>query len=298
MTQSQSTPRHAAVRETIHGVDIVDPFRWLEQAESPETQEWVAAENAATRAALDAIPGRAALTGRLSELLQVGGVLELREIRGAFFFTKRDPGQDQPVLRVQEALTGTPRVVVDPVAVDPDGLTSLDWWYPSPLGALLCFGLSRNGDEWSMLHVLRVATGELLVDRIPRARYASVAWLPDESGFYYTRYPEPGTVPPGQEHYNSHLFFHRLGDDPASDPEIFGQGRAPEDMIEARLSADGRWLVASAFRGWSRSEVYLLDRVHPDDGFKPVAAGIDAIFTDALVHAGQLFLLTNLDAPN
>lgn len=298
MSHPQTGPRHAAVRETLHGVDIVDPFRWLEDAQSPETREWVADQNAASRAVLDAIPGRDALTARLRQLLEVGAVGSLREVKGCFFYTKREAGQDQPVLRMQDGLDAPPRILVDPTTYGEDGLTSLDWWFPSPDGALLCFGLSRHGDEWSTLHLLQIASGEVLPDRIHRARYASVAWLPDSTGFYYTRYPEPGTVPPGQEHYNSHLFFHRLGVDPADDPEIFGQGRAPEDMIGARISANGRWLVASAFQGWSRSEIYLLDREHPDDGFTPVAAGIDAVFADALVHGDRLYLLTNLDAPN
>jgi prolyl oligopeptidase len=202
------------------------------------------------------------------------------------------------VLYVRNTRTGETRVLVDPNTVDASGLTALDWWWPSPDGALLAFGTSERGDEWSTLQVLEVESGQLRPDRIPRARYSTVAWLPDGSGFYYTRYPEPGSVPPGQENYNRHAFYHEFGTDPAGDPKIFGEGRSPQDMIELTLSENGRWLVASAFQGWVRSEVYVRDLAANDSDFVPVVEGKDALFQNPKIDGDRLLLLTNLDAPN
>ena len=211
---------------------------------------------------------------------------------------QRAGDQAQPVLYVRNAGTGETRVLVDPNEIDATGLTALDWWRPSPDGSLLAFGTSERGDEWSTLQVLEVETGERRPDKIARARYSSVAWLPDGSGFFYTRYPEPGSVPPGQEHYNSHAFFHTLGTDPAGDPKVFGEGRSPQDMLDLTVSKNGRWLVASAFQGWVKSEVYVRDLEADGSEFVAIVAGKDALFQNPKFDGDRLFLLTNLESPN
>jgi prolyl oligopeptidase len=123
-----------------------------------------------------------------------------------------------------------------------------------------------------------------------------VAWLPDESGFYYTRYPAPGDVPKGEEHYHRHVRLHVLGTDPAKDPVVFGPGRAPEDWPHVQLSRDGRWLVVTVEVGWERTDVYLFDRQNPEAGWRPLAERDGARY-QAEFLAGDLFLWTNRDAP-
>ena len=286
------------VTDVLHGHEIVDPYRWLEDGDAPDVRAWTAAQNARTEAVLSAVPGRAALEQRLSDLLQVGSVSGLAEVNGRYFYQARSGDQNQPVLYVKDGLDGEARVLVDPNREGEQGLVSLDWWYPSHDASLLAYGLSANGDEWSTLHVVDVATGDLLPDRIARTRYASIAWLPDNSGFYYTRYPDPGSVPAGQENYNRHVFFHPLGADPETDEKIFGEGRKAEDMLSVALGPEGRRLLVSAFEGWARSDLYLRD-LNDDDGlFIPVMEGFDAIFANAIVQDGRLLVLTNLDAPN
>lgn len=290
--------RRDEVIETIHGVTIRDPYRWLEDADSPETRAWTDEQNARTERLLQAVPGRAAMEARLFDLLQVGTVAAPEVRGGKIFYLKREGEQNQPVLYVREGVDGEERLVLDPNAADEAGLVALDWWFPSPAGRLLAYGTSRDGDEWSTLRVLDVATGDVFADEIERSRYSSVAWLPDGSGFFYTRYPRPGTVPPGEESYHSHAFFHRLGDDPAGDPKVFGEGRSPQDMISLASSIDGRWLVVIAFEGWARSEVYLRDLTAPEPRFVPVVEGVDAIFDNPVVSRDKLYLRTNLDASN
>ncbi len=284
------------VVEVLHGVTVHDPYRWLENGDAPEVRAWVEAQNAHTRAVLDARQGREQVRARLTELLSIGTITAPSVRRGHYFFTRREGHQNQPVLYVRDGLKGKDRVLVDPNELSPDGTAALDWWYPSEDGGLLAYGVSTSGDEKSTLRVIEVATGKARPDVIPHTRYASLAWLPDGSGFYYTRYPTPGEVPPGQENYNSHVFLHRLGSDWKGDPKIFGEGRKPEDMIGVGLSPDGRWLVAQANEGWGRADLYIKDVKTASAGFTPVAQGIDALFSGEVV-GDTLYLLTNWQAP-
>ena len=289
--------RREEVLESLHGVEIRDPYRWLEDSESEETRRWTAAQNARTAEILGEAPGRAALEARLRQLLSVGTV-QAPSIRGdRFFYLKREGDQNQPALSVREGIDGEERAVVDPNESG-DGLTALDWWYPSPDGALLAYGTSRHGDEWSTLQVIGVETGDMHPDSIERTRYSSLAWLPDGSGFFYTRYPAPGAVPPGQEHYNSHAYLHHLDDDPAKDRKVFGEGRDPHDMLSLALSEDGRWLTVIVSQGWARSEVFLHDQTSPLDAAVPVVEGVDARFDTPHPSANRIFLRTNWDTPN
>src|SRR5262249_4301307 len=157
-------------------------------------------QNARTRAALDALPGRDALRSRAQELLGAG-FASPPQVRttasGArrYFHERREGAQNQPVLYVRDGVDGNDHPLLDPGALSDDGTTALDWWHPSPDGALVAWGRSEGGSEDSTLFVRDVATGRDLADRIPNTRHASLAWLPDGSGFFYSRYPERGTVP-------------------------------------------------------------------------------------------------------
>src|SRR5437868_7337846 len=290
--------RRDDVTETLHGVSVADPYRWLEDGDSEESRAWVAAQNAFTRSVLDAAPNRDTIHAQLDRLLTTGSV-GAPVVRGSrYFYQRRDARLDQPVLVVRDGNAGAERTIVDPNALSSTGIVALDWWYPSEDGRLLAYGVSEGGTELSTLFVLDVEQGERLTgDQIPFTRAASIAWLPDASGFYYTRYPESGSVPTGEEVYHRHVFFHRLGESWREDVEVFGAGRAREDWPNVELSHTGRWLCIEVEQGWVRSEVYCLDREHPERGFIPVFAGYDAMAH--MVFAGDRWLLhTNLDAPN
>lgn len=290
--------RRDETTDTIHGTAIADPYRWLEAGETAEVDAWTALQNDRTEAVLGAVPGRATLERRLHELLRVGTVSSPVVRGGRCFYLKREGDEAQPALFVRLGADGVAHVVVDPNTLDAAGLAALDWWYPSPDGRLVAYGISRDGDEWSTLRVVDIDTGDHLPDAIERTRYSSVAWIPDGTGFYYTRYPSPGSVPKGDEEYNSHAFFHRLGADPAADRKVFGEGRSPQDMIDLTISSDGRWLIAVAFQGWSRSEVYLRDLTRDEGPWVPVVDGVDALFDHPVIWGDRLLLRTNLDAPN
>ena len=198
------------------------------------------------------------------------------------------------MLYVREGRDGEDRVLIDPNQLDAQGTTALDWFYPSEDGRLLAYGLSENGSEQSLLHVLEVDSGAPLPDRIPRTRSADLAWLPDGSGFYYTRYPAGGEVPEGEEHYHRSVFFHRLGTDSAGDPLIFRPAEK-EHWPGVGLSPDGRWLVIGVARTFDQTDLYLQDLVAGTPPV-PVAKDVAATF-DGEVVRGRLYLRTNLDAP-
>jgi prolyl oligopeptidase len=184
---------------------------------------------------------------------------------------------------------------VDPNSVAADGTTALDWWFPSRDGRLIAYGLSKNGSEQSTLYVRDVTSGKDLPDVIERTRYASVAWLPDATGFFYTRYPAVGSVAPGEENYHHHVFFHALGTEPAQDPKVFGEGRPAEDMAVVALSPDGRWLVVTEQQGWAKSEVFFKDRHKPDSTFAPLVEKVPANY-DVTVRNDRFYVHTNENA--
>jgi len=280
--------------DELHGERIPDPYRWLEDGESAETRAWTEAQNARTEAYLAASPERGAIRERLDELLSIGALSAPTPAHGRYFYQSRDGRQNQPVLNVRNGVHGGDRVLLDPNALNADGTTALDWWHPSDDGALLAYGLSENGSEESVLHVMDVATGALLADRIAHTRAADIAWLPDAGGFYYTRFPAPGSVPEGEEHYHRAVYFHRLGADPADDPLVF-QPSAKEFWPGVSLSPDGRWLLISVSRTFDQTDLWLQD-LHAGTAPVAVARDLPALF-DGGVLDGVLYIRTNLRAP-
>jgi len=176
--------------EDLHGHRVADPYRWLEDAEDPRTVTWSEAEDALFAERAATWPGRPALAARLRELLAAGGVGVPVWRGGRRFFVRREGDQEHAVLVTVDA-EGTERVLVDPIAIDATGLTTLDAWQPSLEGHRLAYQLSEGGTEESVLRVLDVATGEEVDGPIGRARYSPVAWLPGGEAYYYVRRLDP-----------------------------------------------------------------------------------------------------------
>ena len=287
------------VVEKIHGVEVVDPYRWLEDGASPAVKEWTAKQNAYTQSVLDKLPGREQIHARLSALLDIGSLGTPEPAKGRYFYTKREGKQNQPILYVREGLHGKDRVLFDPNELDKEGTTALDWWYASEDGSLVAYGLSANGSEQSTLRIRDVVSGKDLPDTIGQTRACSLAWTPDAKGFYYTRYPAEGAVPKGDEKYNRRVFFHALGADAAKDREVFGAGRAKEDWPNVALSPDGRWLVVTEEQGWAKTEVYFADLHAPKlhkQGFQPLVEKVDAVF-GVIPRNDRFYVQTNEKAP-
>jgi len=291
--------RAADLVETLHGVPVPDPYRWLEDAGSPDTQAWVAAQNAVTRSALDG-PARDALVTDLTRRLNYPRTSSVQRRGGRYFFTHNPGLLDQPILYAQDAADGEPFEVLDPNRLSADGTVALTAFFPSHDGARLACALSVHGSDRQEVRVREVGgAGAVrdLADRLEFVKFASIAWTPDGSGFYYLRFPAPGEVAPGDEQYFGRIHFHRLGDPQSIDPLVFQTPEQKEVVPMVAVSADDRWAVITAQRGASDdSEIYLVDR-RSGEPPRPLFTGFDAAYAFVESADGRLLFRTTRDAP-
>jgi prolyl oligopeptidase len=305
------------VREVLHGVEVVDPYRWLEGSAAPEMPKpdpqldarvgaWTDAQNAYARSVLDNLPGRKELETRVKALNAKSGFRGDPAVRGRrLFFFQQEPDQSQGVLVTSEG-DGTPRILVDPNRLDASGLTTLAWFNPSPDGRLVAFGTFRAGDENATLYLVETATGKRLPDEI-RNKVREVDWLPDGSGFVYNNLEDLNNPS------SRRIRFHRVGTDPAQDRVLLEQ---PKEGPAAstwgpfgHLSHDGRWLLLGQWTGSNSNDLWVLDfRQWLETGQaerrpilvgKPAQAGLPDVYRDTDPVVGDtLYMSTTLDALN
>ncbi|HEX6446659.1 MAG TPA: prolyl oligopeptidase family serine peptidase [Streptosporangiales bacterium] len=286
--------------EDLHGHRVADPYRWLEDPDSPRTREWSAAQDALWRETAAGLAAREPFREQLLRLLRTGTVSSPVPAGDRLFWTRREPGQEHAVLLVREP-DGADRVLVDPNALDPEGLTTLDDWQPDHEGRHVAVLLSTGGSEESELTVLDAGTGESVDGPIDRCSHTSVGWLPGDKAFYYARRLPPGSVPEGEEKYHRRLYLHRLGTPADDDVLVFGEGRDKSDYFYAYTGRDGRWLVLGAFRGTApRNDLWLAD-LHASSPeapeLRPLQVGVDAQTGPFVGNDGRLYVLTDRDAP-
>ncbi|MBW8484191.1 prolyl oligopeptidase family serine peptidase [Actinomadura parmotrematis] len=293
-------PREDLVDE-LHGRRVPDPYRWLEDRRSAETERWLAAEDELFRKTVDVLPGRDRLRARLTELLSAGSVGAPVWRGDRHFFTRRTADQEHAVLYTVDP-GGAERALVDPIALDPAGTTVLDGWQPDREGRRLAYQVSHGGDEESLLYVLDVATGERVEGPIDRARYSSIAWLPGGEAYYYTRRLAPADVPAGEEQYHRRVYLHRVGTDPETDDAlVFGDGLDKTNYYGVALSRDGRWLTVSASQGTApRNDLWLADlaaSAPEEPALRAVQTGVDAETWLSVGRDGRAYVFTDRDAP-
>ena len=230
---------------------------------------------------------------RVRQLLRIGYVQAPVTRNGVAFYERLDGGQEQPILYSKR--DGEERsVVIDPNQLSADGSIAMDFFHPSHDARLLAYGLSSGGSERGTLYVRDLSTGTVLADSIHNVRYPGVCWLSNNSGFYYSRYPAPGSVPEGDEAYYRRIYFHALGTDPADDPLVFGEGRPKENWPGCVLSADDRWLVVFDFTSFTKTDVFVLDRTRGT--WRTIVDDVEATFTGD-VAGNTLYMLTNHGGP-
>ena len=298
------------VREVLHGVEVVDPYRWLEGDNSnpeqmgqvtPEVARWTDEQNAYTRAVLDNLPGRQALEARIRPLMQVGSVSAPTVRAGRYFFAKREGSQNQPVWYWRPGARGETKILLDPATLDPSGLTTIEWISPSPDGKVVAYGTYTAGDELTELHLLDVDSGEALPLAIPN-RVEPPDWLPDGSGFVYRNLKDRA------DPYSGQVMFHRLGAAVADDALLFRQYTKAENERLATtwgpngsLSRDGRTLVLTYFTSTRSNDMWVVDfERYLETGKleqREVSVGNEGrIFGTAV--GDRLFVQTTQGAPN
>jgi prolyl oligopeptidase len=285
------------VVDIYHGVRVPDPYRWLEEPDSAATREWVAAQNALTRSVLDG-PVRDGLVTRLTALYDYPrtGVPFRRGTH--YFFTHNTGLQDQPVLYVQNGLHGTPRVLIDPNVMHADGPLALTAMAADEAGGLLAYARSESGSDRQDLFIRDVDTGQDLPDHLQWVKFVSIAWVRSGEGFYYTRFPAPGSVAPGDENYFNRVCYHRLGNPQDQDTLVFDKPAERETVFAVETTDDDRWVVITAYRGSSdKSEVHLLDRHAAEPTPVPLFTGYSSAYAFIESADGRLFFHTDQGAP-
>ncbi|HEY3953565.1 MAG TPA: prolyl oligopeptidase family serine peptidase [Streptosporangiaceae bacterium] len=295
--------------DEIFGHTVRDPYRWLEDADSGQTRDWLAAQEDLFGAHMAGLPGRDALAARLAELMRAGSVSAPVWRGDRQFFLRREPGQDHAVLLTTGPDSGE-RVLIDPMAVDPSGITTLDSWQPDKEGEFLAYQLSVGGTEESVLRVMDVATGQDVDGPIDRCRYSVIAWLPGTSAargrygkaFYYVRRLPPGAVPDGEEQFHRRVYLHQVGTPAEDDVMVFGEGMDKTCYFGVAVSRDGRDLSVSASLGTApRNDLWLADlSVSAEDAprFGVVQQGVDARTTLITGRDGRLYVFTNAGTPH
>ena len=286
--------RMEMLEETLHGVAVADPYRWLEDESSPETESWVRKQSAYSRSVLDALPGRARMRQRLTEVLGTGSVTRPEEAAGRYFYSKKQGHQNQPVLYVRKGIDGKDRVLIDPNEMGTDGTVTVDWFFPSKDGRLLTYGMSSGGTETSDLHILEVDSGASVGKPIPKVRWANPQWLKDGSGFYYGRPRKLEGIGPGEEVYDRRIFYHELGTKWSEDKLIYDERLKKEEIPDAILSPDERYLLIDVFMGWGKNRLYVKDLRR--NRLITIADDGESSYTGEIVGE-TLFVLTNADAP-
>ncbi|GAA1255635.1 prolyl oligopeptidase family serine peptidase [Sphaerisporangium rubeum] len=288
--------------DEFHGEVVADPYRWLEHTADPRTRTWTAAQEelfARERAGWDGLPGWQARLDALSRVPVTSPPVPRGDV---MFVSHREPGAEHPVLTVRDG--GVERVLVSPLALDPDGGTVMEAWHPSLEGTLLAYQLSTGGTEDSLLRVLDVATGAVVDGPIDRVRRTPVAWLPGGEAFYYVRRLPP-ELNPGEERYHRRVYLHRLGTDPGDDELVFGEGQDKTRFYTVAVTPDGRWLSVSATTGTGpATDLWLADLTQSPLGrprFHPVQVDAGARsglrMTTGTGPGDPLWLRTELDAP-
>ena len=295
------TPPTADQVDDYHGTLVADPYRPLEDSNSPETRAWIEGENQLTSAFLDGHGGRAAIRSRISELWdypRAGAPWR----RGDRWFQLRNTGlQDQDVLWTADAPDAIGRVLFDPNELSGEGTTALASVAVADDGEHVALALSQAGSDWRTWRVHSARTGEELPDRIEWSKFSSAAWTHDGAGFFYGRYPEPPVdAAYDAPNFGMELRYHRLGTDPADDPLIFSVPTEPEWGFEPAVSDDGRLLIVTIWRGTDpESRIYVAGL---DDGVDaavvmPLLDAADARYDHIATVERTIYLRTDLGAP-
>jgi prolyl oligopeptidase len=290
------------VIDVYHGVEVADPYRWLENGNAKSVRDWSAAEDDRTRAYLDALPERKPIYDRLMKLTSETSpsYSGLRAAGGRIFATYNQPPKQQPMVAVlgRDVDPATARVVVDPNTLNPDGTTAIDWFVPSPDATMVAVSLSEGGSEDGSLHLFDVATGRDIGEIIPRVQYptggGSLAWAADGKGFYYTRYPGPER-PADEQHFFQRIYFHKLGADPAGDVLVAGSDfpKVAEIALDNRLNR--RVVVVSVANGDGGEFAHYL--IGPDGTVTQVTRFDDKVVAAVAGPDDNLYLVSRKGAP-
>jgi len=237
------------VVDDYHGVKIADPYRWLEDTDSPETKAWVEAENALTFGYLATIPERSAIRNRLTQMWNYARFDAPTKAGGRYFQTQNTGLQNQSVLYVRNG-NGPWRVLLDPNTLSSDGTVALTVTQESPDGHFLGYGTAASGSDWEEFHVRDVDTGRDLPEVLKWVKFSGISWTRDNKGFFYERYDEPtGNKTLTDTNRNQKVYYHRINKPQSSDELIYSRPDQPDWLFNMQVSDDGKFGTITVSQG-------------------------------------------------
>jgi len=285
------------------GTKVPDPYRWMEDVDSPEVKTWVDAENLLTRSYIDSAPGREKLHARLMDLTNFERYTAPARRGARYFYTHNEGLQNQNVVFWQEGLTGEPHVLLDPNTMSTDGTVALSGISITDDGRYAAYSIAEAGSDWVKWHVRDVATGKDLPDLVEWSKFSGAAWLKDGSGFFYEGYDAPKSADKAEAlkaaNYFHKVFFHKLGTPQSEDKLAFDRPDDKELNVGASVTDDGRYLVLQSVKGTSpNSDLFIKDLHRPEAPVLKVVTIPDALYSVIDNDATTFWVRTTLNAPN
>jgi prolyl oligopeptidase len=302
--QNIAYPQTATVpqTDTYHGTVVADPYRWLEDDNSPATKDWVAQQNKVTDAFLEAMPQRQSVRKLYTALYNFEQYGVPYQEGGRYFWTHNDGLQPQSVLFTARTLKEAPQVALDPNTLSKDGTVALGGVAPSRDGKLLAYGIAGAGSDWQSWKVRDLQTGQDLTDDIQWVKFSGAEWTADSQGFFYARYdaPKEGSALTGVNYFHK-LYYHRIGTVQAQDVLVFDNPAEKEWGFTAKVSDDGQQLFVTVWKGTDHKNG-MLTLALPGGAYwggkpTPITISFDAEYSPVALHGQQLIVKTTLGAP-
>lgn len=289
--------RKGEVVDQYHGKLVADPYRWMEDPNSTETQTYIAAQNELTEAFLSEIPARAMILKRLTELADYEKWSAPTERSGRYFYFYNDGLRNQPSLFFTSDLEAPPTLLIDPNTLSDDGTVAINAIYPSPDGKYVAYTVAVHGSDRQTVHIRAVETQTDLPEILDYCRFTSIAWIEDSSGFFYDRYPKPSSVPPEEEQYHNSVYWHQLGETQVDDQLIYAAPDEKELGFRPQLSDDGDYLILNVWYGAIQRNRIYIRKIASQETFVPLIPEANA-FYEVIGNNGPIFYVeTDLDAP-
>ena len=289
--------RKENVVDKLHGVKVSDPYRWLEDDNSEETQKWVKAQNEITFDYLKKLPRRSEIQSRLKELWNYERVGMPFERGGRWFYSYNSGLQNQSVLMTSSSLEAQAALLLDPNALSRDGTTSLTNYEPSEDGQLIAYGVSEAGSDWTTFRVRDITSGKDLNDVIQWVKFSGISWLKDSSGFFYARYdkPDPGAALTAKNEFHK-LYFHKLGTNQKDDFLVYERQDEPKWGFDGHVTEDGQYLIISVWLGTEPKNRLFYKKIAPNAPVVELLNDYDARY-EFIDNVGPIFYFhTDLNA--
>ncbi|MEA3439039.1 MAG: prolyl oligopeptidase family serine peptidase [Chloroflexota bacterium] len=284
--------------DNYHGTKVSDPYRWLEDTDTPESRAWIEAQNKLTFEYLSEIPERENIQKRLTQVWDYPKASPPVKKGGRYFLLRNSGLQNQDVLYVTDSYDSEGRVLLDPNTLSEDGTVALSNWEPSPDGKYLAYATSDSGSDWMTWRICDVETGEDLPDLIEWSKFSAAAWRKDGIGFYYARYDEPT---PGDDYtgvnYYQKLYFHRLGDLQSQDGLIYERPDQKEWGFSGIVSDDGRYLIIYVWQGTDVRNLIFYQDLESDKAVVELIGELEATYDFVGNYGSVFYFRTNRDTP-